>query len=389
MLHPGKIVAALEAKRNRFTAADRVRQEDLDALNRAVEGIVALSLSEIESRLSGVPWPGARPTAEQEQYRSLVVPFSEQWSNHRQAREWAMGVLRNVPTFAADGSQISPSRDISIPVAVVQVGWFENRHQDGGAYVKDIAVEVLTAEELAGDEEVEGRFPDWRLNWRRFEMEVERLTAYMQAQADAHPKPLCFFDGSLIVSFAQHMLPERQQRYVSAVLRLLNTSERTGVPVVGYVDTSYANDLTVMLAHLAGLRLSGRVSDAGLLRPRMGWGDRSPVYVCARDDAVLDRYYERVCFVYLKTTAGNPPARVEFPRWLYEAGEHGRVLDLVRAECVVGTGYPYVLETADAVAVLTMQDRERFYRLFQEFAEREGLPLRFSRKAVSKKGRRS
>ena len=60
----------------------------------------------------------------------------------------------------------------------------------------------------------------------------------------------------------------------------------------------------------------------------------------------------------------------------------------MRAECVVGAGYPYALETADAVAVLTMQDRERFYWLFQEFAEREGLPLQFSRKAVSKRGRR-
>jgi hypothetical protein len=35
-----------------------------------------------------------------------------------------------------------------------------------------------------------------------------------------------------------------------------------------------------------------------------------------------------------------------------------------------------------------MQDRERFYQVFQEFAEREGLPLRFSRKATSKRARR-
>ena len=388
MLHPGKVIAALEAKRDRFTAAEEIRREDLDALGQALEELAALSLAEVESRLSGIPWPGARPTAEHEQYGDIVIPFAENWSNHRQAREWALGVLQGVPTFAVDGSQISPARDISIPVAVVQVGWFENRHQANGAYVKDIAVEVLPPDELAEDEGEESGFPDWRVNWRRFEMEVERLVAYMQANAGVQPPPLCFFDGSLVVSFAQHMRPERQRLYVDAVLLLLDTSEQTGVPLVGYVDTSYANDLTVMLAHLAGLSLGGRVSDAGLLRPRMRWGDRTQVYVCARDDDVLDKYYERVCFVYLKTTANNPPARVEFPRWLYEAGEHERVLDLVRAECVVGTGYPYPLETADAVAVLTMQDRERFYRLFQEFAEREGLPLRFSRKAVSKRGRR-
>lgn len=388
MLHPGKLVVALEAKRDRFTEAEEARQEDLDALGQALETLATLSLAEVESRLAGIPWPGARPTAEHEQYGDIVIPFTENWSNHQQAREWALKVLHDVPTFAADGSQISPARDISIPVAVVQAGWFENRHQDNGAYVKDITVEVLAPDELAEDEGEESGFPNWQVNWRRFEMEVERLVTYMQANTGAQPHPLCFFDGSLVVSFVQHMRPERQRLYVDAVVRLLDTSEQTGVPLVGYVDTSYANDLTVMLAYLSDLSLGRRVSDAGLLRPRMGWGDRTQAYVCARDDDVLNKYYERVCFVYLKTTANNPPARVEFPRWLYKVGEHERVLDLVRAECVVGTGYPYALETADAVAVLTMQDRERFYRLFQEFAEQEGLPLRFSRKAVSKRGRR-
>jgi hypothetical protein len=100
------------------------------------------------------------------------------------------------------------------------------------------------------------------------------------------------------------------------------------------------------------------------------------------------KYYDRVCFVYLKTTADRPPARLDLPRWLLEAGELEHTLDVVRAECVVGNGYPYAVETADAVAVITMQDRERFYRVFQEFVQKEGLPLRFSRKAVSKKNRR-
>jgi len=160
------------------------------------------------------------------------------------------------------------------------------------------------------------------------------------------------------------------------------------VPLIGYVDTSYADDLIKMLSHLHGLNLSTRVSDAGLLRPAMKWGDRTQIYICARDDAVLEKYYDRVCFAYLKTTGDNPPARIEFPRWIYEAGLHEQVLDTVRAECVVGTGYPYCLETADALAVLTLEDQQRFYRLFQEFAEREGLQLRFSRKSQSKRNRR-
>jgi hypothetical protein len=71
-----------------------------------------------------------------------------------------------------------------------------------------------------------------------------------------------------------------------------------------------------------------------------------------------------------------------------DVGILDRVMDIVRAECVVGNGYPYAVETADAVAVITLRDRERFYRVFQAFAEEEGIGLRFSRKAVSKLGRR-
>jgi hypothetical protein len=228
-------------------------------------------------------------------------------------------------------------------------------------------------------------------------LECEKLVEAMEAAHSAvarhdDAKPVCFFDGSLIVSFVQHMLPERQRAYVEAVTRMLEASEACRVPLVGYIDTSYAGDLAAMLDALAQRRPRQRISDGALLRPRMAWGDRTTAWVCARSDQVLpvggSKYYDRVCFVYLKTTADGPPARLDLPSWLLEAGDLDRVLDVVRAECVVGNGYPYAVETADAVAVITMQDRERFYRVFQEFAEKEGLPLRFSRKATSKRGRR-
>jgi hypothetical protein len=213
--------------------------------------------------------------------------------------------------------------------------------------------------------------------------------AFMEAHVHTKPRPLAFFDGSLIISFAQHMQSHRQKQYSDVVIQLLETSERTGVPVVVYIDTSYATDIVEMITNVTSLQLQGRVSDRAMLeRQQMQWGDRSPIFVCDRRDSLEARFYDRVCFTYLKTTGSNPPARFDFPRWIYESGEHERVIDLVRAECIVGVGYPYALETADAVAVLTMQDRERFYRLFQRFAEGEGLELRFSRKSVSKRGRR-
>jgi hypothetical protein len=392
MLHRGKVIAALEAKAGRFAGYDQQLHDALAAYEAALAQVQTLDQAALEARLSGIPWPGARPTAEHDRFPDLVMPFAEQWENHEQARAWAKDVLTGVPTIAVDGSQITPSKELSLPVGAVQIGWFVNPHTAEADYVKDVAFEVLAPDELGDTGGMTSGFPDWRINWRRFEGECHRLMAFMETYRDAPVKPVCFFDGSLVISFVQHMQPERQRQYVQAVTEMLDASERYRVPLVGYVDTSYANDLTLMLDAATGRSGSERISDGALLRPRMTWGDRTTAWICARDDAVEPvgggKYYERLCFTYLKTTADRPPARLDVPRWLLEADALTHTLDVVRAECVVGNGYPYAVETADAVAVITMQDRERFYRLLQEFAEKEGLPLRFSRKSISKYSRR-
>jgi hypothetical protein len=72
-----------------------------------------------------------------------------------------------------------------------------------------------------------------------------------------------------------------------------------------------------------------------------------------------------------------------------EEGFAEDILDLVRAECVVGAGgYPYAAETADALAVISHADRERFYSLFEQFAHQSGMALVQARKAASKHARR-
>jgi hypothetical protein len=388
MLDPAKTIAALEVKREQFGEALQQQQDHERTFDEALNVLRSLSLEEATDRLAGYISPGALLTAEHDQHRDLIIPFTQSWSHHQEAREWGWHILRDVPTIAVDGSQIVPSNEMSIPVGVVQVAWFENPHHKEGKYEKELAIEILAPAELSEDITADGGMTDWKVNLRRFEMEAEKLVEYMEERAGDDPKPVCFFDGSFILSFVQHMRPDRQRRYIDAVLALINTSAATRVPVVAYIDTSYAADLVQMIGHIGGANFRGRVSDAGLLRRRMKWGDRSQLLICARDDQVIDRYYDQVCFTYLKSTGDNRPARIEFPRWIYESGQHERVLDIVRAEVVVGNGYPYSLETADAAAVISMQDRERFFALFQKFAEKHGYPLRFSRKSTSKRRRR-
>ena len=63
-------------------------------------------------------------------------------------------------------------------------------------------------------------------------------------------------------------------------------------------------------------------------------------------------------------------------------------MDIIRAEIVVGSGYPYALEAADAAAVLTTEDRQVFYRLWHEFAPSAGLGGAATAKTASKAHRR-
>ncbi len=97
-----------------------------------------LSRAEVEARLAHNNWSGAKPTIEHDQHPDIVIPFGQTWANHEQARSWARTVLAGVPTVAVDGSQITPTKDISVPVGAVQIGWFVNPHDGTRSFIKNI-----------------------------------------------------------------------------------------------------------------------------------------------------------------------------------------------------------------------------------------------------------
>jgi NurA domain len=424
MLHKGKLQAALNAKRGQFSADNGAFYEQLQAYQHALETLyltyaageqMEQQLPPAESQVSA----GARPSIEFDgwlvgaasgDYHGPLFPFGREFANHEQAREWAE-CIEGVTTLAVDGSQLQPWRDASIPVALIQVGLFANPHVPGKPYTKDVQMEVLSPGEIMEQSRIEEKDPDsypyseMEVTLRRYSLEVETLChqveQYTRGRRDRQGRdpaysPVVFFDGSLVVSFALTMPSPYRERYIASAVSLLKTSEQCRVPLIGYIDTSYARDIITMLLRLdrmqpqPRLRETKKIHDALLWQDSMRWGDRTPAMICARGDVLADygEYRDSVAFCYLKTTATRPPARLEFPRWLLDEGVLEPVLDVVRAEVIAGNGYPYAIETADAVAVITQQDRLEFYAHFQEFMERQGMDFTFSRKAVSKSRRR-
>ncbi|MBE9177292.1 DNA double-strand break repair nuclease NurA [Oculatella sp. LEGE 06141] len=387
-LKPSQIRDILNAKREDFTAFNRDVLRDLQAYREALlkaMGLPDATLTELlTKRLDDL---GARPIEPLSKAVNGVMPFKQTWQSREQSLAWVRDRLTGITTFAVDGSQVYPGKDLSIPIALVQIGWFENLHLPTGDYEKDIALDVMTPADLKSGHS--GEPVDRRVNMRRFEMETQRLVQYMKAHPNVEDC-LLFLDGSLVATFAEAFDAESRQFYVECLLNLLRASEEYRVPLVAYIDTTYAQDVSVMLRSLFNLPASPSIHDAQLWNRLMEWGDRTPLFLCQRS-GILSQYQdhrEAIAFTYLKTTSEGYPARLEMPMWMYEAGLVERVIDWVRGEVIVGNGYPYVIETADQTAVLQADDRQAFYRILQEWAETEELNLRFSRKMVSKVRRR-
>ncbi len=352
-----------------------------------------LSVDQVLAAVQQVRRPGALPTEERVAGRSVALPFAPRWSDHQAARGWALSKLAGVTTIAVDGSQVTPDASFSIPLGAIQIGWFENPHCGEQRYVKDLLFELVTPEDLASITGNPRSFPEQIVGLVRFERECAQLQELMYRAARCGIEALALFDGSFIISFASQVAPELRQRYARAAQAVLRCSQDTGVAVLGYVDSSYASDLAELLRHTSGELEAPQVTDARLLAGLLRWGDRTEWWTCARDDGLgdepgLTEHYADVCFCYLRATSNLPPARVEVPRWLVEQKRADRALDLLRAECVVGLGYPYAIETADALAVITAQDRDRFYALVQEHLAAQGIALHYARKAASKRVRR-
>ena len=404
MLYSNRLTEALLARKEDFARFDNKWRDEIHSYATRLNALSKKSSEEIHHLLIHEKEPGALPSDELDKHRSIFLSFNQCWSNHEEARRWASSVLQNRTTFAADASQLLPGREISLPVAVVQAAWFENHHHTENDYVKNVRVEIIPPDELL--EEIEGRVnAETVVRWRRFQLEIETIQTFLDQKRGWREKgeraPLAFFDGTLLISISQPRT-RLEERYIDLMAQLVRHSRDAQVPLVGYIDQSYARDLVNMLDAVDFVdqaKRSRSLYDSQLLREGddetslKSWGNRTAFFYCKRRG--LSEFFQDekdkllVGLTYLQTTSeGTPPARLDIPAWIYEAGLLDEVIDVVRAECVSGLGYPYAIEAADAAAVITAQDRERFLSAIQEFAEKNNLGFRVARKAISKMRRR-
>lgn len=399
MFYRDKVVNALNEKQAELTQLDEAQRARLQELFAACDSLSGMTSADICERLALFDAPGALPTDEFDSVPGIRIQFSEVWGDIAAMRRWASETLAGVTVCAVDGSQLPPNKDFPLPVAAVQIAWFTNPHTEDGTYEKDAHVEVLAPQELVKDDTDASLL----VALHRYEREVARINTFMREQSARGGEAVALFDGSLTVTFAGAYPDEVRSRYRAAAVSMLRTSEECGIPLVAYIDRSRASDFTTMLCNINGISRSGAslISDAAVLDTAIDsagfW--RSTALLCQRPDVAKEENYrdnqtgtsysKKICFTYVKINSG-PPARLEFPKWVLCAGMLDRVIDWVRAEAIVGGGYPYAIQAADAAAVITFQDRQRFLRALEEFGRHHNIrTMQSSAKQASKERRRA
>ncbi|MEO0769774.1 MAG: DNA double-strand break repair nuclease NurA, partial [Cyanobacteria bacterium J06649_4] len=166
-ISPSQIQAVLNSKRVDFSSFQASASSYLSQYQAAWSEWVALSDQQRSRWLnsqqqsgskqgatqgdSGLSSVGALPLEAFDLAKNGIIPSGLSWDNRQQSLEWVDQQLRNVTTFAVDGSQVFPQKDFSIPIALVQIGWFENHHCTEGTYEKDILLDVMTPKDLVAD----------------------------------------------------------------------------------------------------------------------------------------------------------------------------------------------------------------------------------------------
>lgn len=359
-----KVYYGLETKAAAFAEYERQFQDNAARYQTYLAKFCQDGYDTAIATLSEYSAPGAIPSQEFLEYSDLVVRFPHRWNSHESARRWAYHTLYQKTSFAADGSQILPSDTLTIPIAAVQIAWFENPHTNEGTFTKQTSFEILPPQDLTSGEQISEQM----VNLRRFQLELEKLCEFMH-NYKGKSTPVVFLDGSLVISFAERWHSDQRKLFIEPIIKLLDTAEESSIPIVGYVDSTYACDLTVMLRTInRSYPERSPVHDAHLFR-HLNWGDRTIFFTCCREGLHSFAKHRRgVGFVYLKTSQ-SLPARLDIPVWVYERGFLDYVIDIVRAEVVVGTGYPYALSAARSAAAITAKDRQDFYRLCRQFIE--------------------
>lgn len=302
---------------------------------------------------------------------------------------------------AADGSQIAPSHHEIALCCLVNVGRIMYTYGTGDRPLQDSRPTLLHTEDelrpLIGGR----RHPmsEELLGTLRGFQELDALVELAELAVARGLPAIALVDGTLVPFMLEGKGAEFQDEVAARHVAAYDRLRQLGVPVAGYVSNGRAPEVANMLRLVACPKpklecdpcakhappCEGHLplADRRIWETRLRPGERSPVF--ASQAAVLARYGDhRTAFFYVHV--GAEVARLEVPAWVAaEPDWLERVHAVALDQAAKGLGYPIALAESHHRAVVSGEDRARFFALVGQRLARAGLPVAVSPKQLKKR----
>jgi hypothetical protein len=366
MLNFSKLVPQIE------TVGPEVAQTDSDAnvLATATVQDARANVQAFEDKLAASEqltfWPLALPI----EPFDTVVPLAPFQAPHT--------------VVAVDGSQIMPSQHEVHNCYLINIG------QTVISYGRELPV-IMDSSPLLFHS-VEDIYPliDRRRvhvdeSYVTFERTLTELSVLRDLALQALDRGLpviAFVDGSLAIWALDKMSDTYQKFYLDRLSAILDSFERTRIPLIGYISHSRSSDVVncarvwrcpyptsnceTYCGHLHEDEFPCSdiwpSLDRNALQSVLSKFERGPVMAAGATKGLPLPDAHRRCFAYVN--AGKEIARLEFPRWLAEDTTLlNEAVRVVLAQTVKGAGYPVCIAEAHNMAVVRAADRSKFFEL--------------------------
>lgn len=288
--------------------------------------------------------------------------------------------------LAADGSQISPDRNIEVNYGLINVGAIQMQLGSSQAPVTRVESRLLSEEQLY---QSGGVLSDASLALQRDLQEREML---VQLARQAPAPVISFTDGPMELWGARDAGQAGEfQRSLQAYLEVLDQLNQLGVITCGYVDKPAAN-LVVRLLEVAlasendlprlrDLHPLQGVLDADLFGALLQPGERSAVFAIQSQSAASYRDLNALYFFYLNvsTTEDADLARVEVPAWVAQSPiSIDQLHSVLVSQCrILGSRpFPYLLHRAHETAVVRLEEKDQVTQMIIMELQKRGLRVR-------------
>jgi len=305
-----------------------------------------------------------------------IIPLGDAFITPIEMKNWAAEVLSAKVVIAVDGSQIITTGEFNIPIGFVQAGAFWTEYTpEKGFYGKDFRSDLFIGSTATEEREQSEPLHEMGVDIKRLAKEIDLALDTIEKFRKKGAKAHLLLDGSLVFRFLSRANEEVKKAMCKNLVRLLHACEEKSIPIAGYVDHSFAKDITATLEKLLKKSYDIKVSDIAVVGPAVGeggFGARTSVFRLKHD--FTSRYYGEyandICFFYQKLHSG-PPVRIEFPKWICDAEAVQDLARVVAAQAIIGDGYPYVLLRAHETAFLESANRDRFNTIVTWFLSEE------------------